>query len=130
MDVTVKLIQVKRGNAVSWTSQNPTLKDGEPGYERDTNKLKIGNGTQAWNDLPYISSEALSTNMVKGKMTVKYIGTIPFSVIMGGSDSVNWQIGDIYMGEVENGKIQVGKITSLPINNITDLDPAMEGEIL
>lgn len=27
---------------------------GEPGYELDTHKVKIGDGTNFWNDLPYI----------------------------------------------------------------------------
>ena len=29
---------------------------GEPGFEKDTNRLKIGDGTNAWNDLAYIGS--------------------------------------------------------------------------
>lgn len=43
----------KRRKAASWTKNNEVLPDGEPGYERDTGKLKVGNGVTAWNDLPY-----------------------------------------------------------------------------
>ena len=49
------LIQFKRGLATSWTTQNPLLKIGEPGFEWDTGKLKIGDGRNHWNDLPYIN---------------------------------------------------------------------------
>lgn len=48
------IIQFKRGRAASWTSQNLLLLAGEPGYEIDTGRLKIGNGTDKWNDLPYV----------------------------------------------------------------------------
>lgn len=44
----------KRGKATSWKQQNIKLGPGEPGFEIDTGKLKVGNGTTAWNDLPYL----------------------------------------------------------------------------
>jgi hypothetical protein len=46
-------IQVKRGNAANWASTNPVLATGEWGMETDTGKTKLGNGTTAWNSLPY-----------------------------------------------------------------------------
>ena len=49
----VTQIQVRRGTASQWTSANPTLASGEWGYETDTNKAKIGNGSTAWNSLAY-----------------------------------------------------------------------------
>jgi hypothetical protein len=50
----VTQIQVRRGTASQWTSANPTLASGEWGYETDTGKVKIGDGTTAWNSEPYI----------------------------------------------------------------------------
>lgn len=46
--------KVRRGQSEIWASINPTLADGEPGYELDTHRLKIGDGNKPWNDLPYI----------------------------------------------------------------------------
>jgi hypothetical protein len=46
-------IQYRRGTASEWTAANPTLALGEPGYETDTGRAKVGNGTDAWNDLEY-----------------------------------------------------------------------------
>lgn len=45
--------QLKRGTAQRWIEVNPILKQGEPGFEYDTNKLKIGDGITPWNNLPY-----------------------------------------------------------------------------
>ena len=38
-----------------WTAQNPVLMAGEPGFESETENLKIGDGRTAWNTLPYFS---------------------------------------------------------------------------
>lgn len=45
--------QFRRGPATEWTTDNPVLHNGEPGYEDDTGRLKMGDGVQAWNDLDY-----------------------------------------------------------------------------
>ena len=47
-------IQVRRDTSSNWTSNNPTPASGEMCYETDTGKLKIGNGTDAYANLPYI----------------------------------------------------------------------------
>lgn len=49
----VTQIQARRGTAAQWTSANPTLAAGEWGYETDTGKVKIGNGSTAWSSLGY-----------------------------------------------------------------------------
>jgi hypothetical protein len=49
----VTQIQVRRGTAAQWTAANPTLAAGEWGFETDTNKVKIGSGSTAWNSLGY-----------------------------------------------------------------------------
>jgi hypothetical protein len=49
----VTQIQVRRGTASQWTSTNPTLAAGEWGFETDTGKAKIGNGSSTWTSLSY-----------------------------------------------------------------------------
>lgn len=49
----VTAIQIRRGTAAQWTSANPTLSSGEWGFESDTNKAKIGDGSTAWTSLSY-----------------------------------------------------------------------------
>jgi hypothetical protein len=50
--------RLKRGTAARWAEVNPVLDQGEPGFVYDQNKLKIGDGVTAWNDLPYIEGKA------------------------------------------------------------------------
>lgn len=55
MAVTIKF---RRGSASEWVTANTVLKDGEPGYEKSTGKMKIGNGATPWSDLPYFAGSA------------------------------------------------------------------------
>lgn len=67
-----QLIQPRRGDAATWTSQNPTLAEGELGLELDTGKFKWGDGSTAWNDLAYIgggSAPALTVVALTGPTT-------------------------------------------------------------
>lgn len=50
--------------AAKWTEKNPVLLADEIGRERDTGKIKFGDGVSAWNDLPYFGRDidaAIST---------------------------------------------------------------------
>jgi hypothetical protein len=46
-------ILIRRDVGANWVSSNPILLDGEMGYEKDTGKMKIGDGVTRWNDLVY-----------------------------------------------------------------------------
>jgi len=50
--------QQRRGTATQWSSANPILSAGEIGFEIDTNKFKIGDGTTRWASLTYFTADA------------------------------------------------------------------------
>jgi hypothetical protein len=47
------IIQLRRDTAANWTTTNPVLAAGETGYETDTGKFKVGDGTTTWTSLAY-----------------------------------------------------------------------------
>ncbi len=51
-------MQQRRGTAAQWTAANPVLAAGEIGFETDTNKFKMGNGTSTWSALQYFANAA------------------------------------------------------------------------
>ena len=53
-------MQQRRDTAADWATVNPTLLSGELGYETDTGKFKIGNGSTAWNSLGFVPGFAIS----------------------------------------------------------------------
>lgn len=50
------IIRYKRDTAQNWSTNNPILADGEIGYDKTNNKVKVGNATAHWNDLPYLNA--------------------------------------------------------------------------
>lgn len=57
------LIQFRGNTASYWTTNNPTLAPREMVVETDTMRYKLGNGTDAWNDLPYVQFTGETTSM-------------------------------------------------------------------
>ena len=55
-----KVIQHVRGNMLDWFNYNPVLSNGELGIESDTNRIKVGNGIDGWNNLTYITDKHFS----------------------------------------------------------------------
>ena len=49
-----KPLQFRRGTAAAFEKYNPILLSGEPGFEYDTKKLKVGDGHTRYKCLPYI----------------------------------------------------------------------------
>ena len=55
---TSKPLQLKRGTARAFRRYNPILLEGQPAFETDTQRLKIGDGYTKYNSLPYIGDHA------------------------------------------------------------------------
>ena len=62
MSETNLRIRIRRDTSYNWSQVNPTLLLGEQGYEVDTGKMKIGNGTSRYFDLPYFGADLDSLN--------------------------------------------------------------------
>ena len=41
-------IQLRRDTTYNWENTNPVLADGEPGYDINTNEVRVGDGSTAW----------------------------------------------------------------------------------
>lgn len=86
-------IQVRRDAAATWTSTNPTLAEGEIGFETDTGKFKIGAKVatvlQTWTQLPYATdaSDITGTTLpasITSASGLATVGTITTGTWNGG----------------------------------------------
>ena len=59
-------MQQRRGTAAQWTAANPILAAGEIGFETDTNKFKMGNGSSTWTALQYFANAAELAAIIDG----------------------------------------------------------------
>jgi hypothetical protein len=69
------VMKVKRATAARWTSQNPVLAAGEIGYETDTRKMKLGDGTSSWTQLSYLQADGGGGGAAGQAATIR-IGTV------------------------------------------------------
>lgn len=67
-------IQVRRDTAEAWAAANPVLQAGEPGFEIDSGRFKVGDGIRNWASLPY-SSGALPSSSVPTPIGTSNAGT-------------------------------------------------------
>ena len=50
------VIQLRRATEREWIELNPILRVGEPALSTDVYKLKIGDGTRHWKQIPYLTN--------------------------------------------------------------------------
>lgn len=96
-------LQLRKGTAAQWAAANPVLKVGEPGAEWDTYKLKIGDGTTAWNSLAYVGGSGSGITQLTGDVTAG-----------PGSGS---QAATIANNAITSGKINDGAVTNTKLGS-------------
>lgn len=88
------IIRIRRDNTTNWTNENPTLALGEIGYDTVLKKLKVGNNTDTWTALDYVTAGI--TN-----------GTYGDIVVSGGGST--WNLSSALMSTI-NGKLNSGPL--------------------
>lgn len=72
---TATKIQLRRDSSANWFAKNPVLAEGEIGIELDKNRMKVGNGVNAYNDLEYFS-DTVDYNEMINKPQINSVGLI------------------------------------------------------
>lgn len=121
-------IQVRRDTSTNWSVNNPIPAQGEPCYETDTGKLKIGDGSNTYTNLPYIEGGGSPGGDVTQAGDNTFTGTNAFtSGLWLKNTFVNAQ-QQLYLNNnkslVMGNKVQIGDIeidaTSTTDNKIQD----------
>jgi len=62
------IFKVRRDTASNWSTNNPTLADGEIGLDKTNKYIKMGDGTSAWNSLPQFTQNIENVEDLVGAM--------------------------------------------------------------
>ena len=79
-----KRVQLRHDTAANWSSANPLLLAGEIGVETNTNRMKIGDGSHRWVDLPYFPPDTGLGSVFDGGNPTSTYGDIPAVIDCGG----------------------------------------------
>jgi hypothetical protein len=126
-------ILLRKGSSTEWSSANPVLATGEPGYDITNNILKVGDGTKSWNNLEPINT-ALNNFNIYGTGNIDISGNITantgnFDVISFNIDNesiltkgqIGWDDteGTMDIGLTDNTTIHIGEHRYFRIRNET-----------
>ena len=94
------MIQFKRGKTDSWRKEKTKLAAGQPGYDKDKHKIKIGDGVKTWSELPYASglgSSEIFDSEKQAKLR-KLLDGEDSTIITYGTDSPDKNtVGKVYL---------------------------------
>lgn len=79
--MTIARLQIRRDTAANWVTANPILSQGEIGFETDTFRYKIGDGSTVWTSLVYESGlfpngTKSSPNLIAAAGGISILGTL------------------------------------------------------
>jgi hypothetical protein len=99
--------QWKRDTAANFTSNNPTLLSGEPALEKNTGRIKFGDGTTAWTSLAYAYPLSTRDNIQDISAADQTI-TLPTSPKDKDTHAFSWHSGDGSNQLIVSGTVYYG----------------------
>jgi hypothetical protein len=114
------MIKFRRGSTRSWRSTKIKLAAGQPGYDKNKHKIKIGDGEKLWPELPYASglfAEEILNSEAIAKARKKQ-DSEDLTLITYGSETPDKNtIGQLYLQQYE-AEPEVDYIVKSGINGI------------
>jgi hypothetical protein len=107
-------IQLRRNTAANSAANNAILAPGEPGFETDTGRIKVGNGILGWNDLPYLDEQNVSPVFVYGEDGNLETITYTNGTVKSFTYNAN---GDITQIDHNVGAYTIRKVFTYDVNN-------------
>ena len=90
-------LQLMNDSSNAWSTENPTLYEGEIGLETSSGRFKVGDGATAWNDLSYFSMLSPFPLYHADSTTPPTVSSYPGCMVYftdlekpGFSDGTNW----------------------------------------
>ena len=107
-------IQLRRDTAANWSANNPTPSAGEPCFETDTGKLKIGDGATAYNNLAYQGGGDSLVKFVDNNFSVSSTGELSLAnaISVGTSVTAGTIIGSTAVGAPA---LRLGSYAGMPV---------------
>jgi hypothetical protein len=115
------ILKIRRGTTVQWASSTKVLQVGELGIDTTLNKIKAGNGSSLWTNLPFIESSFNSEGFVTDSeltTAIQSANEYTDTAVSGLQNSLDGEyvpVGDIGVADGvasldENGKIPDSEI--------------------
>jgi hypothetical protein len=130
-------ILLRRDTSTNWSENNPVLASGEPGYETDTGKLKIGDGSTTWNDLSEVGITGATGSVDFTSISSDILPSADRTYDIGATGPGNrWRNGYFQTLYVDAGTVYVGDVPitskegSISVTSINIGPPGVTGSTI
>lgn len=110
-------ILVRRDTSTNWSTNNPVLAAGEIGFDTTVGKHKIGDGSTAWNSLPYFLLETGNAHRTLAIPYAEVDSTSTGTVFTATVDGIT-ELYDGVCVYLKNGVVSSASGWTLNINNL------------
>ena len=118
-------IQIRRDTSENWNSLNPTLSLGELGFETNTGKFKIGNGSSAWTALDYfLDSSDIAVYLTAASASTIYATKAELANVDLSGYLTESSASTIYATKTELDNIDLSSASAAAVAAIVDSAPA------
>lgn len=114
------MIQFRRGTTKSWRNTKIKLASGQPGYDKNKHKIKVGDGEKTWAELPYasgLSAEEILCSEKDAKSRNKADAEDKTLITYGTEAPDKNTIGQLYLQQYDT-EPEVDYVVSSGINGI------------
>ena len=93
------MIQFKRGSTATWKKLKTPLAAGQPGYDKDKHKIKVGDGEKLWDKLPYasVTEEEILDSEANAKLRIEDDPESLAIITYGDAGPDNKTVGKLYL---------------------------------
>jgi hypothetical protein len=100
-------IQLRRDEATNWGAENPVLFEGELGVDTTSKNLKLGDGSSAWNDLPFLSVKPSDVSSAIAAALAAYTPTSSLAAV-----ATSGSASDLVTGTLANARLSAQVVRS------------------
>jgi hypothetical protein len=122
-------IRIRRGTTAQWSASTKILESGEFGMDTTLNKIKIGNGTSLWNNLPFlhiapwesfeVAQDAIGESLSAGTGLVKTYDDPNNTIILSLDSTI---ANKTYVDTAVSGLGNTSSATYVPLSFIGNID--------
>ena len=113
-------IKLRRDTSANWATANTVLAVGEPGLDTTVNSIKYGNGTTAWNNLPYSGIVPTATgNLIPALGNTYTLGNVtnPYAELYLSGNTI--YLGNVVLEATGNALVVDGSVLTPDGGNVT-----------
>jgi hypothetical protein len=100
-------IQIRRGTTAEWAASTVVLASGEPGFNTTLERMKIGNGTDLWDVLPWATNADLESTLATHTVQIEVLDSEVSALASGSPAGTYANLAALDAADPDHAKIYI-----------------------